>query len=70
MGIDRILLIILAVILHLVLAGMLLEDLSNRKRVLGRIKWPWAVVIMLVVFAGSLLYLLCHPKIFYGGKDE
>jgi len=70
MGIERILLFILAGVLHLVLAGMLLEDLSHRKRVLGRSKVLWAVAISLVVFAGSLLYLLCHPKIFYGGNED
>ncbi|OGO07659.1 MAG: hypothetical protein A2Y92_01580 [Chloroflexi bacterium RBG_13_57_8] len=70
MGIERILLIILAAILHLVLAGMLLEDLSNRERVLGGKKVPWGIVISLVVFAGSLLYLLCHPRIFYGSDDK
>jgi hypothetical protein len=70
MGIERILLIILAVVLHLVLAGMLLEDLSNRKRVLGRRKVPWVITISLIVFVGSLLYLLCHPGIFYSRNDE
>ena len=69
MEIEQILALILCSILHLVLAGMLLLDLANRKRVLGGRKAPWAVAILFVTFAGSLLYLLCHPKIFYS-RDE
>lgn len=52
-------------ILHWMLAVMLLHDLATRKRVLGGRKAPWAVVIALVTFLGSLVYLLCHPRIFY-----
>ena len=70
MEIERILLLILAGVLHLVLAGMLLEDIVHRKRVLGGRKAPWVVAILLVTFVGSLLYLLCHPRIFYGSDDE
>ncbi len=70
MELERILLIILMGILHLVLAGMLLEDIGHRKRVLGGRKAPWVVAILLVTFVGSLLYLLCHPRIFYGSDDE
>ncbi len=70
MELERILLIILMGILHLVLAGMLLEDIGHRKRVLGGRKAPWVVAILLVTFVGSLLYLLCHPRIFYGSDDD
>ncbi len=70
MELERILLIILMGILHLVLAGMLLEDIGHRKRVLGGRKAPWVVAILLVTFVGPLLYLLCHPRIFYGSDDE
>jgi hypothetical protein len=52
-------------ILHWVLAIMLLQDLANRDRVLGGHKAPWVVIIDFVTFVGSLIYLLCHPKIFY-----
>ena len=57
-------------ILHWVLAVMLLHDLATRKQVLGRRKAPWAVVIALVAFVGSLVYLFCHPKIFYDSDDK
>ncbi len=70
MEIEQIFALIVLSILHLVLAGMLLQDLANRKRVLGGRKAPWAVAILFITFAGSLLYLLCHPKIFYGSDGE
>ena len=57
-------------ILHWVLAIMLLHDLAARQRVLGGRKWPWVVVIVFLTFLGSLLYLLCHPKIFYSSDDK
>jgi len=57
-------------ILHLALAIMLLQDLANRKRVLGGRKAPWAIAILFVTFLGSLLYLLCHPKIFYDSEHK
>jgi hypothetical protein len=44
---------------------MLLQDLANRDRVLGGHKAPWAIVIIFITFVGSLMYLLCHPRIFY-----
>jgi len=53
-----------------VLAIMLLHDLAERKRVLGGRKWPWAVAIVLVTFLGSLMYLLCHPAVFYGSDNK
>ncbi len=62
---ERILALVLFGILHWVLAMMLLQDLIERKRVLGGKKWPWAIAIMFVTFLGSVAYLFCHPKIFY-----
>ena len=64
MEIDWILRLVLFGILHWVLAIMLLHDLANRQRVLGGRKAPWVIVIVLVTFLGSLLYLLCHPQVF------
>ena len=64
MGLEQILQLVLFGILHWVLAIMLLQDLVNRERVLGGRKWPWAVAIIFITFLGSLVYLLCHPKIF------
>jgi len=70
MELERVLALLLFGILHWVLAIMLLRDLANRKRVLGGKKAPWAIVIILVTFLGSLIYLLCHPGIFYGSENE
>ena len=70
MELERLLALILMSILHFVLAGMLLDDLSKRRRILGGRKAPWAVAILLVAFVGALLYLLCHPRIFYGSDNE
>ena len=65
MELEWILALVLFYILHLVLAMMLLHDLAGRKQVLGGRKAPWVIAIIFVTFLGSLLYLLCHPKIFY-----
>ena len=62
---ERIIALVLFGILHWVLAIMLLNDLSEREKVLGGRKWIWGVAIVTITFIGSLLYLLCHPKIFY-----
>ena len=70
MNVERILGLVLFGILHWVLALMLLEDLANRKRVLGARKAPWAAVIILVTFIGSLAYLACHPGIFYDRNEQ
>jgi hypothetical protein len=70
MELERILALVLFSILHVVLALMLLNDLANRKRVLGRRKAPWAIAIIFITFIGPLLYLLCHPRIFYGSDNE
>ena len=51
-------------ILHVVLAVMLLQDLANRKKVVGGHKAPWAILIILITFLGSLLYLIFHPQAF------
>jgi len=55
-------------ILHIMLALMLLQDLARRNKVIGGHKAPWAILIIFVTFIGSLLYLVCHPQIFYGGE--
>lgn len=70
MELTKILAMVLLSILHLVLAGMLLDDIAKRKRVLGGKKAPWVIMILFVVFVGALLYLLCHPRVFYGSDDE
>ncbi len=70
MELDWILRLVLFGIIHWALAIMMLQDLATRKRVLGGRKWPWAVVILVVTFLGSVVYLLCHPRILIGGEDK
>jgi len=62
--------IVLLGILHWALAVMVLRDLASRERVLGGRKAPWVVLIVFVSFAGSVLYLLCHPRAFFGNEEE
>ncbi len=70
MEFEGVLALVLISVLHWVLAIMLLRDLANRRKVLGGRKAPWAIAIILVTFLGSLLYLLCHPGVFYGGENK
>ena len=67
---GRTLAAVLLGILHLLLIGMLLDDLRSRKHILGRKKIPWAIIIVCVPLAGALVYMLCHPKIVYGSDDK
>jgi len=67
---EQILALVLFGTMHWVLAIMLLHDLAERRRVIGERKWVWAVVIVFVTFLGSLMYLLCHPRILYGGDND
>ena len=66
MDLEWYLALLLFGILHIVLALMLLQDLAKRNKVIGGHKAPWAILIIFVTFLGSLLYLVCHPQIFYG----
>ena len=66
MGWEYILRYILFGILHWMLAFMMLNDLANRKRVVGGKKWIWAILIIFVFVLGSVSYLLFHPQIFFG----
>jgi hypothetical protein len=69
LSVEWVLELVLFSILHWILAGIVLNDIASRKHVLGGHKAPWVVVVILLTFAGSLLYLLCHPQIL-GGDDE
>ena len=69
MELEKIFLLALMGILHLILAGMLLDDLVNRDKILGP-KIIWAVIIPLFILIGPLLYLVCHPGIFYGKDNQ
>jgi hypothetical protein len=66
--IEWILQLVLFSILHWILAGIVLKDIANRKRVLGGHKAPWVIIIILLTFVGSFLYVLFHPQIL--GDDE
>ena len=57
-------------ITYWVLILMMLQDIGKRKRVLGNKKWPWAMAIMLVGFLGPLLYLACHPQVFFSPGED
>jgi hypothetical protein len=67
---DWIIKIVLFSIVHWVLAGIMLNDLSNRKKVFAGHKGPWAVIILIVPGFGSLVYLLFHPQIFNPDHDR
>ncbi len=64
MSVEWVLQLCLFSVLHWVLVGILLHDLSRRNKVLGGRKWPWAWGLICLIFIGSLLYLVCHPRIF------
>jgi uncharacterized membrane protein YuzA (DUF378 family) len=57
-------------IVHWLLAGVLLQDLANRKKVFGGKKAPWAVIIIFITCLGSLFYLFFHPQIFNPDQDK
>jgi hypothetical protein len=54
--------IVLFGLVHWVLAGIMLQDLASRKKVFGRHKAPWAIIILIIPCFGSLIYLLFHPQ--------
>jgi hypothetical protein len=62
MTIDWIIRIVLFGTVHWILCIML-QYLGSRQKILGGCKAPWAVMILLLPSFGSLLYLLCHPRI-------
>jgi hypothetical protein len=70
MDLDWIIRLVLLGIMHWVLAIMMLQDLVTRRRIIGGLKWPWAVAIVFVTFVGSVIYLLCHPRVIIGDDQE
>ena len=70
MDLEYILRIVFLGIAHWILAGVLLSDLASREKVVGRRKWPWAIVIIFITCFGSLLYLLFHPQILAPNPDR
>jgi len=70
MNLDWIIRIVLFSIVHWILAGIMLSDLSSRQKVFGRRKMPWAVVILVIPCFGSLSYLAFHPQILNPDQDR
>jgi len=70
MDLEWILQLVLFGVLHWVLAVLLLQDLANRERVLGGRKAPWVLLIILLAFLGSILYMLSHPQVFLEDDDD
>ncbi len=63
MTFDWIIRLVLFGIVHWILAGIMLQDLTSRQKVFGKRKAPWAVIILLIPSFGSLIYLIFHPQI-------
>ena len=63
MDTEWVLRLVLFSIVHWILAGVMLNDLSTRRRIFGRRKAPWALIIIFIPCFGSLLYLVFHPEI-------
>ncbi len=70
MGPEVILRFVFIGLVHWALAGVLLQDLAYRGRVVGGRKWPWALAIIFIICVGSLLYLLFHPQILSKDYDQ
>lgn len=65
MALEWIVRIVLFGVVHWILAGFMLHDLAFRRKVFGRHKAPWVIVVLIVPCFGSLLYLAFHPRILY-----
>jgi len=70
MNLDWIIRIVLFGIVHWILAGIMLNDLSSRQKVFGRRKAPWAIVILVIPCFGSLSYLAFHPQILNPDQNQ
>ena len=65
MTLEWIIRIILFGVVHWILAGFMLNDITTREKVFGRRKAPWVIVIIIIPCFGSLLYLAFHPGILH-----
>ena len=63
MEVDWILQLVLFGVLHWILAIIVLQDIATRKRIIGGHKAPWVLLVLLLTFVGSLIYMLFHPQI-------
>ena len=65
MSSEYIIRIILLGVVHWILAGILLQDLTYKKKVFGGHKAFWVIIMIIIPCFGSLLYLIFHPQILY-----
>jgi hypothetical protein len=72
MTFDWMLRLVLFGLIHWILAGILIQDLASRRKVIGGHKAPWAVIMLIIPAFGSLLYLAFHPQILapHDGEDH
>ncbi len=70
MDLDWIIRIVLFSIVHWILVGIMLNDITSREKVFGRRKAPWVIVILIIPCFGSLLYLAFHPQILSSPQDR
>jgi len=56
-------------IVHWILAGIVVNDIAKRKHVKGNHKAPWVIVVLLLTFFGSLLYIMFHPQMVNGDEE-
>lgn len=66
---DWIIRVVLFSIVHWVLAGFMLNDLSSRKKVFGGRKAPWVIAVLFIPCLGSIFYIMFHPRIFNPDDD-
>jgi hypothetical protein len=70
MDVEWIIRIVLFSLVHWLLVGIMLQDITSRQRVFGGHKAPWVIIILIVPCFGSLLYLLFHPQILGANYEE
>lgn len=62
--------IVLFGIVHWILVGIFLNDITSRQKVFGGRKAPWVLIILIIPCFGSLLYLGFHPQILYPDNNR
>lgn len=63
MDFEWIIRIVLFSIIHWILAGVLIQDISVRDKVFGKHKPVWVILMLIVPCFGSIIYLLFHPQV-------
>jgi len=62
LSIEWVLELVLFSVLHWILTGTILNDIANRKRILGGHKAPWVIVVILLTFVGSYFIFFATHK--------